>query len=308
VYSSTISAMAASWLQQPMRALHVTSEMFLGGWMSSFVAEGDVAPAARIAVSVVGVMALAGGVRAALRNRMDGWYVLLTAVVVFVWLSGAENMRRLLYPVVPLALMHAAEAVIELVRRIGLRKPRMAVAAVCAAPLALCLPATALVAEKAVDRAALFPNSAYRASDIADYYQRINRAQALALAAKHAGTLAGLEALRTATPPDARVMWMRPEYVAILGARTAIPYEYTWDAPMLAARIRGERVDYLVVAGVSKSDIKLRLGDGVAAMRYVEPYSRRALVLWSPATGEDEFVLLRIDRAALDAYLAGAPR
>ncbi|HUQ27389.1 MAG TPA: hypothetical protein VM051_02290 [Usitatibacter sp.] len=308
VYASTVSAIATSWLDAPMRALQVTSAMFLGGWTASFVAEGDVAPAIRVVVYAVGIAALAGSTRAALRNRIDGWYVLLTALVVFLWLGEVDNMRRLLYPVVPLALMHAAEAVIALVRRARVRKPRMAVMALCAAPLALCLPATALVAEKSFDRAALVPGSRYRACDITDYYQLINRPQALALAAKHAGTLAGLEALRTATAPQARVMWMRPEYVALLGGRAGVPYEYGWDARTLATRIRDERVDYLVIAGISKSDVELRLGDPIVAMRQAQPYSERAMALSSPYTGEDEFVLLRIDRAALEAWLAAAPR
>lgn len=303
VYASTIRSVALAWLEEPLRSARVTSEMLSGGWLATFVAEGGVSGAVRAALFAVGVIALAGSVRAALRNRLDGWYVLLTALMLFLWVFGVENMRRLLYPVAALALLHAAEIVIACVRRLGIGKPRMAAAAICAAPLALCVPATALVADKAFDREPLVPGSRYSAADITDYYRLINRQDARALAAKHAATLAGLEALRTVTPPDARVMWMRPEYVALLGGREAVPYYYDWDARTLAAKIREAGVDYVVVAGISKSDLAVHVGDAPAPLRHAAAYARPAFALGNPFTGQDEFVLLRVDRAALDAYL-----
>jgi hypothetical protein len=308
VYASTIRSVARTWLADPLLSARVTSEMLCGGWVASFVAEGDVSAAVRMVILGAGAVALAGSVRAAMRNRIDGWYVLLSALLLFLWVFGVDNMRRLLYPVVPIALLHAAELVVAVARRMRIAKPRLAVAAVCAVPLALCLPATALVAEKARDRVPLVDDMRYRASDITDYYRVINRAEARALAAKHAATLAGLEALRTATPEGARVMWMRPEYVALLGGREAVPYYYEWDARTLASRIREGRVDYLVVAGISKSDLAIRAGEAVTALRNAQPYSRPVYALGNPFTGQDEFLLLRIDPAALDAYLAPAPR
>jgi hypothetical protein len=308
VYGNTIRSVAQVWLEHPLRSAKVTSEMLSGGWLATFVAEGAVSPAMRAALFAVGAVALAGSVRAALRNRLDGWYVLATALMLFLWVFGVENMRRLLYPVVPLALLHAGELVVAMVRRLGVGKPRMVAAAVCAAPFALCAPATALLAEKAQDRTPLVPGTAYVASSITDYYRLINRPEALTLAAKHAATLAGLDALRTVTPADARVMWMRPEYVALLGGREGVPSYYDWDARMLATQVRAQRVDFLVVAGISKSDLAIRTGEAVVTLRNARPYSRVAYALANPFNGEDEFILLAIDRAALDAFLAAPAR
>ena len=53
------------------------------------------------------------------------------------------------------------------------------------------------------------------------YYTVIDGGRAAALAERHASVLGGLEALANATPPGARVFWMRPEYVALLGGRRA---------------------------------------------------------------------------------------
>jgi len=164
------------------------------------------------------------------------------------------------------------------------------------------------VAEKSLDREPLVPGSRYSAAGITDYYRLINRQDALALAAKHAATLAGLEALRTVTPPDARVMWMRPEYVALLGGREGVPYYYDWDARTLASKVRDAGVDYLVVAGISKSDLAVRTGDVPAPLRHAQPYAQPAFALGNPFTGQDEFILLRVDRAALDAYLRDTRR
>jgi len=180
----------------------------------------------------------------------------------------------------------------------------MAVAAVAAIPFAVCAPATALVAQKALDSTPAVEGGAYRLRDISDYYRLVNLAQARALAAKHAGTLAGLEALRTQTPPGARVMWVRPEYVALLGEREAEPLYYDWDERTLAARVRDARVDYIVVAGISKSDLAIRTGEAAATLRAAARYTRPAFALANPFNGEDEFILLAVDRAALDAFLA----
>jgi hypothetical protein len=308
VYGNTIRSVAQVWLEHPLRSATVTGEMLSGGWLATFVAEGAVSPAVRVALFAVGAVALAGSVRAALRNRLDGWYVLATALMLFLWVFGVENMRRLLYPVVPLALLHAAEMVMATVRRPGVAKPRMVAAAICAAPFALCIPATALVAEKARDRAPLVPGTAYSAASITDYYRLINRPEALVLAAKHAATLAGLEALRTVTPADARVMWMRPEYVALLGGREGVPSYYEWDARTLATQVRAQRVDFIVVAGISKSDLAIRTGEAVTTLRDARPYTRVAYALANPFNGQDEFILLAIDRAALEAFLAAPAR
>ncbi|MBC8021715.1 MAG: hypothetical protein H7Y14_01255 [Burkholderiales bacterium] len=306
-YGATIASLATAWRDYPVKALELAAETFPGGWIASFVAEGDVSPAVRITLYALGLVALAGSVRAALRNRLDGWYVLLMAGLVFIWVFGAENMRRLLYPIVPLALLHAAEMVVCGVRRLGLARPRFAIALACAMAPVLWAPAILLVAGKARDHTPLIEGSRYSAAEITDYYRVINLAHARALAAKHAATLGGLEALRTATPPDARVMWMRPEYVALLGGREAVPSYYDWDARTLASRIREARVDYLVVAAMSKLDLAHRTGDPATALGHAAPYSRAVLRIHSPHTGQDEFILLAIERAALDAYLAAAP-
>ena len=303
-YGETIRQVIAIWAERPSIALEFTLQTFPAGWVSSFFAEGEVATAMRMSALVIGLVALAGSVRAALANRLDGWYVLFTVVLVFAWVFGVENMRRLLYPVLPLALLHAGELVVLLVRRTRVRHAYLAIAGICAAPLAASLPATLLIADKARDRGPFVENSRYTAADITDYYRVMNLPYARMLAAKHAATLGGLEALRTATPPNARVMWMRPEYVAILGGRQGVPSYYAWDARAFATHVRDDRVDYIAVAGMSKNDLAMSPGDPTAPLRYAATYARPVLQLGNPISLQEDFILLQVDRAALDAYLA----
>jgi hypothetical protein len=303
-YNETVRQVLGTWMHRPGVALEFTLQAMPAGWVSAFFAEGDVAPALRGVAFAVGAAALAGSVRAALANRLDGWYVLFTAALVFAWVFGIENMRRLLYPIVPLALLHAAELVIALVRRARLRHARYAIAGICAAPLVASLPATLLIAQKSRDRGPFVEGSRYTAADITDYYRLMNLPYARMLAGKHAATLGGLEAIEKATPPGARVMWMRPEYVAMLGRREAVPYYYAWDARAFATHVRDDRADYVVVAGMAKSDLALSSGNPAAALGYAAPYTRPVVRLANPVNGRDEFLLLQVDRAALDAYLA----
>jgi len=303
-YEATIRQVMKIWIERPSVALEFTLQTFPAGWVSSFFAEGEVATPMRMSALVIGVMALAGSIRAALANRLDGWYVLFTVVLVFAWVFGVENMRRLLYPVLPLALLHAAELVALLVRRARLRHAHLAIAGICAAPLAASLPATLLIADKARDRGAFVEGSRYTAADITDYYRVMNLPYARMFAAKHAATLGGLEALRTATPPGARVMWMRPEYVAILGGREGVPMYYAWDARTFATHVRDDRVDFIAVAGMWKNDLAMSPGDPTAPLRYAATYARPVLQLGNPFSLQEDFILLQVDRAALDAYLA----
>jgi hypothetical protein len=94
--------------------------------------------------------------------------------------------------------------------------------------------------------------------------------------------------------------------VAVLADREGVPSLYGWDATALATHIRDAKVDYLVVSGMTKSDLDMRTGEASAALRNAEPYVSIELRLVSPVTGEDEFLLLKVDAAALDAFLSRA--
>lgn len=302
-YAQTITSLATAWMRDPAHVLGIAAPSFFDGWVASFMAQGSEIGIQRAALAAFGLVTLAGTLRAVARNRLDGWYVLFTLALNLVWVFDEDNTRRLLYPVMPLALMHASEAIAAAARALAPRHRRLAFVAAGAVPLLLCIPATALVAHKSLDRAPLVPGSGYSAADITDYYTTVNVARARAVAAKHAAVLVGIERLAADTPPGARIMWVRPEYVALLGHRAGVPNYSAWDAPRLAREVRDSRTGFVILAGMYKADLDQQAGDVAALQREIAPYTTRRTVVVNAVTGDDEYILMEVVPEALDAYL-----
>jgi hypothetical protein len=99
-------------------------------------------------------------------------------------------------------------------------------------------------------------------------------------------------------------MWMRPEYVALLANRDGIPYYFSWDERRLARALLDERVDYLVVAAVYKTDLAARDGDPMAVHPHLEAYTQPVLRIRNVVNGSMAFELVRVEPAAVKAFLA----
>ena len=78
--------------------------------------------AATAATIVVAVLAAIGLVIRLVRNKLDAWYVALSLGVVYGWVFSEDNTRRLLYPILPLLLFYAGQAVAEACMRLGRRQ------------------------------------------------------------------------------------------------------------------------------------------------------------------------------------------
>jgi hypothetical protein len=307
VYQRTLVAVAQAWLEDPAQVLQASASFLYHGWLASFSAESDVPPVAKFAFSALGLLGLAGTLRRVRANRLDGWYVAFSLGVIFFWVFPEENMRRLLYPLLPLLLVHAGESVLALCRlcRLDRYEGRVLLAA-WALPALLCLPAAHTVLEKSRDRGPGIPGLAYSYAGMTDYYTTINTDLARMLAAKDIAVLAGLESLEEVTPRGAKIMWMRPEYVALLGGREGVPWYFRWDRQDLARELRKTKADYLIQSRIFKADLEGAKGDPFASLEGIEAYASPTLSIRSVATGEAEFVLWKIDAARLDAYLKGS--
>jgi len=306
-YARTGSGMIASWIERPALMLGIGAPAFLDGWIASFASDADVPFAMRVVFTALGAVALAGSARAALTGRLDGWYALVATAILFGWVFGVENTRRLFYPLVPILLLHAAEMACLAASRLH-SVQRWILAGAVALPVLLCLPALAVAWEKSFDTAPLPGSGGRSLADMSDYYIVVNRSHAAALAAKDIAVIAGLEALARVTPRGSRVMWMRPEYVALLGQRPAAACFYAWDARRLAEEIRRSGTDYIVMASMYKSDLLGKSGDPNRAFSSVVAYTRPVYVARNAITGGDELVLRQVDGAALERALASTGR
>jgi hypothetical protein len=306
-YQMTVHDIARAWLTSPGATAAISWESLFSGWMASFTGDSGVGSSMRIAFGAVGFMGVAGALLGARRNRLDSWYVLASLAMLFLWVFPEDNERRLLYPLIALLLVHAAEALagacayVNARRRV--RRLLLLVAGVFVA--AMTLPASILVLEKSLDRAPLIQGYAYSAASMTQYYTSVNLERGHRDAAQNAAVLAGLESLDRVTPPGSRVMWMRPEYVAILGHRAGVPWYFGWDQARLAREIRETGTDYVVVARLFKSDLAVVVDDAFAAFTLIRPpYLRARLIIPNPDNGTQEFILLEVDRAALDLYIS----
>ncbi len=307
-YRVTSSLIAGAWVGEPLETLRVAVGVFLDGWVASFLAASDVAALPRAVFVALLALGAAGSARAALRNRLDGWYVLASLAITFGWVFSADNTRRLFYPVVPLLMVHGAELALALAQRVGSRRVRAAaLAGLAALPAVLCLPAAVVLAGKALDRAPFAPGAARSYADCVDYYTTIPIVPARAQAAHVLAVLEGFDAIAQSTPPGSRVMWMRPEYVAILGHREGVPYLFSWDERRLARELLASRVDFLVVAAVFKTDDANRVGDPSRVHPHVAAYTQPVLRLRNPVNGAPAFLLVRVDRDAVRRFLAAGP-
>jgi len=305
-YGRLAGQLLAAWVQAPIAVAGLAAHSLFGGWMESFLAEASGSVPIQCVFAALGALALAGSIRAARANRLDGWYALASVALAFTWVFSEDAARRLLYPVLPVLLLHAAEMAIALARRGGSRGTALLVGAGLALPALLCVPAFALVQQKSLDRAPVFPWARYALADMTDYYRVVNLQRARALGAKNAAVLAGLEAIGRTTEPGARVMWMRPDYVALLGGRDSVPFYYDGGPDALARRVVESRADYVVAARLYKTDLNGRQGDPFAALAGIERYARAQFVVPNPFLGGEEFALLKVDRAAAERAAAAA--
>jgi hypothetical protein len=224
-----------------------------GGWIRTFTADSDVHWLTKGVFALVGLLGIGGAILRARANRLDGWYVLILLAIVFTWLFSEDSNRRLLYGLVPILLIQAALFMRYVLRRMGSTQRRLLTGAIVALPTLLGFPAFLLVQERSWDREAIYPGLRYRFRDMADYYTTLDLSAARAVAAKHAAVLAGLESVREVTPPGARVMWLRPDYVAVLGHREGVPLFRAAQRGEFLRKVRDSRTGYVVVSSLFKA-------------------------------------------------------
>ena len=304
-YQRVSTAMVKSWAGATGIMGQVSAKTILDGWVASFTADASVGGAG-VAVAVgVALLALAGLVRRLRENRLDAWYAAVSLAVVTWWVFGEDNTRRLLFPLLPLLLFYAGDAIAAACRAAGrgIYAPRAIGMAGAVLAIAV-VPALVVFAGKATDRAPVVPGAPPRYADITEYYTTLNAAASRRLAARHAVILAGFDALRRATPPGAKVMWMRPEYPALLAGREGAAFYYDWEPQRLARALRDGGVEYIVLTALAKTDLSGRSGDPARPLAGSDQYAHPVLTLVNPDSGTTDFVLLRVDPAALEARLA----
>jgi hypothetical protein len=301
-YERTTGQLLTSWRDNPAGMLVEGAENLSSAWIATFAAQDDVPRAVAIIALSLGAIALAGVFLRISRNRFDAWFVLVSLAIVFPWIFSAENTRRLIYPLVPLLAVSGADFVRWALgrARLPLKSRPYVLGVAVAVSLLASFPALVLIAQKSLDREPVIPGSAYAYRDVAEYYTTVNLEIARDRAKLAVITLDGLAAIDRVTPALARVMWMRPEYVALLGKRAAVPFLYRWSPLELAREVKRSGTGFIVQGWLAKTDIEVASGTSQLDLSaYAHPVFNTGSI----------FVLDAVDPPALDAYIArgGAP-
>ncbi len=308
-YQQAFGSLAASWLQQPVATFAESWGYLSRAWTGAF--SGDAAGGALVAAlfGLVALAALAGAVRAALQERLDGWYVLASVAMLLLWKFNEDNSLRLLYPLLPLALLHAAEATRALAGKVRPRVGRWIPPLAFAFLAAMVLPASELVLRKSMDREPYYPGLAYSPSSMKASYAIVNERLSKAEALRSASVLGGMSYLDKWTPPGARVMWVRPEYIAVLGGREGVPLYLRWDRATLARQILRTRTDFVVASRHFKNDLATDRADAFLWLSRDTP-EYLVPVASLPTIARQDYTLLRVDGGMLQRYVRdteGAP-
>jgi hypothetical protein len=289
----------------PARLVFVGARGLASGWIASFAIQPDVHLVTRVLLVAAGMLAVGGAILRARRNALDGWYALASLAMLFLWFQRVDTTRRLLYPLLPVLFVHAAIFVRYLV---GHMRPGMAARAmpvlVAAAVAIACVPAVVMVHSRSLERAPVIPGYPHSYAGITEFYTALSEQGSRVLAAREVAVLVGLEALATDTPPDASILWMRPDYVALLGNRRGVPWYYPAGLRGLAQALQRSGAQYLIVSTLYKADLKAMQDEPFEALDAVAPFAKPVSFVRNAAQGGNEFALLRVDPAGLAAFLA----
>lgn len=239
--------------------------------------------------AAIGIAGLAATAMRALRLAGDALYAAFFLAILLAWPFPGQ-MFRLALPVIPLVLvafLWAGQRVLE--RRGALARWSPAAALL---PLAVCAPATLFyIAPRAGTEGA---------AAIAEYYRIPDRRAAEANARAQLGVLEDLRRVGATTPPEARVMWYWPNYVALLAQRQGVRLERPRDAAGLARQVLATRADYLYIAELHPRDSAARDGHPIDPLAHA---LRMGDVAWHRSTpgGAIHGALVRFDRERVRA-------
>lgn len=307
IYALNATASAHLWLADPLGMLGDAVGILVGGWVALFALAND-GPAIVGAIFIaLGVLCLVGTWIRLRRGRIDGWYVVFSLALVAPVFFNEQTARRYLYPLLPVLLVHAAVALRELTASFAPVERKATIAVAVVVPAVVSAMSLAILAERALDNAPVLEGFPIRWSDMFDYYVARDDADARHGAASNAGVLAGFDAIARATPAKARVMWMRPEYVAVLANRPAAPWFYSDGEARLARSIESLDVDFVALSGITKSDLEARQGNQAKIQEALTRFAAPVILIPNAVIGRPEFILLKVDRAAVRAYLASRP-
>jgi len=241
-----------------------------------------------------GLLGLAATVYRASDGHLDALFTLVFLAILLLWPYPGQ-MYRLAFPVFPLVLAHAFWALrAGLGQKLDARRSERWAAGAAALPLAVCVPAV-LFYVGARARMQDAPTRAAPKTSIAEFYRIPSGPAAQENAWRQLDVMDDLKRVGETTPPDARVMWYTPDYVALLARRRGVPLRRPGNPADLAAQLRATGADYIYLSEVQPRDslwhdgwplYPAYLARGMAHIEWARP----------GAKGDIRAMLLKVDK------------
>lgn len=249
-----------------------------------------------VLASLLGIVGLGATAWRALRGEADGLYCAAFLAILLAWPFPGQ-MYRLALPIVPLVLLHFLWAWMRLAQRARPATASRNAPLGAVLPLVLCVPAVLFyIAPRAMAGAG---EGSVRPAGIAEFYRIPAGPAAEANARAQLGVFDDLRRIGETTPPQARVMWYWPNYVALLAHRHGVRLERPRDAAGLAAQVRATRADYIYLAELHPRDSARRAGHPLDPAVHAAALGR---VVWhrASAAGTMQAVLIEVDRRKVE--------
>lgn len=197
----------------------------LDGWRSFFLLYwvGDAGAPSLITLFLF-VTALMGAALRFFNNRIDGWYVLGGVALLLLWPHPGQ-MVRLLFPLVPLMLIHSLYAISVLLQRLG-REPLTAMVGILVCVLA----ATPVLTAHAFIKGRLTIAEELGLVPVYEMLRRLDVDRGAWEAQIQNRMLADFANLRATAHPEMPLFYVVPEYPALLSDRISRPMAFPADA------------------------------------------------------------------------------
>ena len=265
------------------------------GWLHGMlIFWGEPSSPRFIIAAGIGLLGLAATVYRASDGHADALFTVLFLAILLLWPYPGQ-MYRLAFPVFPLVLANAFWAVrAALAQRLDARRSERWAAGAAALPLAACLPAVLFY----VGGRARMPDETSRVApktSIAEFYRIPSGPAAQENAWRQLDVMEDLKRVGRTTPPDARIMWYTPDYVALLARRRGVPLRRPGNPADLAAQLRATGADYIYLSEVQPRDslwhdgwplYPAYLARGMAHIEWARP----------GAKGDIRALLLKVDK------------
>ena len=214
-----------------------------------------------LGASLIGATGLGCAIWRAVQGESDALYCVMFLGLLLFWPFPGQFFR-IVFPVVPIVLVHAFFALSHLLRRRwGAAAADRSVPAMAIVLLALCVPPLFYVAGRAGSTD--IAGDRKPMSEVAEFYRVPDLRSARASATMQIEAMEDMERIRATTPKDARVMWVMPNYIALLAQRSGVMHNREAQAPPVARQVLDTQADYLYLANVHPHDSHLRFGNPV---------------------------------------------